>query len=114
MLDDENNVIEGTMSNLFIVKDGRLHTPELSRSGVAGVIRENILDIAENENLAADVKQLSLDDLFDADEIFMTNSIIGIWPVISIDTINYKVGNVSNLLQQKLRLRCKEDAKTIK
>lgn len=114
MLDDENNVIEGTMSNLFIIKDGELQTPDLSRSGVAGVIRKNIMGIAKDESLEVNVKQLSLEHLFDADEVFVTNSIIGLWPVIKIDDADFPRGDVSRLLQRKLHQRCRENAKAVK
>jgi len=114
MLDDEKNVIEGTMSNLFMIKDGVLQTPDLTRSGIAGVIRQNILAIANQEKLTVDVKQLSLGELYDADAVFLTNSMIGIWPVISIDAVNYSSGDITKALQKKLRLCSSDNAKTIK
>ena len=119
MLDDDNNVIEGTMSNLFIIKENQLFTPDLSRSGVSGIMRQNILNIANKENMSVTVKPLSLDELFDADACFVSNSIIGIWPILSLDcadhvTVNYAQGDISQRLQEKLLRYCYDHAKTIK
>ena len=114
MLDSEKNVIEGTMSNLFIIKNNQLLTPDLSRSGIAGIIRQNILNIANQEEMTVHVKTVSLDELFDADECFISNSIIGIWPIVSIDTREYNLGDRCQFLQNKLQISYKNNAKTIK
>ena len=119
VVDDDNNIIEGTMSNLFIIKDKRLLTPDLARSGVAGIMRENILNIANQENMESTIKPLSLDELLDADECFVTNSVIGIWPIISLDAVNFKAvkyapGEMTQTLQNKLQRYCDDHAKTIK
>jgi len=76
MLDVKDQVIEGIMSNLFMVKDNCLITPRLSHSGVAGVIREFLLDKAKDEGIACEVKEMALCELENADEIFMTNSLM--------------------------------------
>ena len=76
MLDVNEKVIEGIMSNLFMVKDRCLITPSLSHSGVAGIIREFLLEQAKQQGIACEVKELTLLDLETADEIFMTNSLM--------------------------------------
>ena len=81
MQDIEGNVIEGTMSNLFVVQAGRLRTPGLSRCGVAGVMRARVLDEAVALGIAAEEGRIGVDDLDAADELFLTNSVIGVWPV---------------------------------
>ena len=81
MLDGEGHVIEGTMSNLFIVRNGRLRTPDLSRCGVAGVMRGCILDGARGMGIPVDITQITLDDVKSSDEVFLCNSLIGVWPV---------------------------------
>ena len=113
MLDSEKNVIEGTMSNLFIIKNNQLLTPDLSSSGIAGIIRQNILNIANQEQMTVHVKTVSLDELFDADECFISNSIIGIWPIVSLDTREYNLGDTCQFLQNKLQISCNDNAKTI-
>ncbi|MHC8441755.1 MAG: aminodeoxychorismate lyase [Candidatus Eutrophobiaceae bacterium] len=80
LLDDLNYVIEGTMSNVFASIDGRWLTPDLRGAGIEGVIRSCILeDCPAGET--AQVAELCRNDLLDADEIFLTNSLIGIVPV---------------------------------
>ncbi len=78
MLNAHQHVIEGTMSNLFAVKDGNLFTPDLELSGVEGIMRELIIDIAENGNIKTSVTDLTLDDLTTMDELFICNSLMGI------------------------------------
>jgi 4-amino-4-deoxychorismate lyase len=81
LLDEAGNVIEGTMSNVFALRDGVLHTPDLSRCGVAGVQRERILAFAAELGLKARVAPLSLEALMAADEVMLCNSVIGLWQV---------------------------------
>jgi len=81
LLDDSDHVIESVRSNIFLVKAGTLITPDLSRCGVAGVQRERILDWAALQDVPCKIENVSLDDLLHADEIFLVNSVIGLWPV---------------------------------
>ena len=109
--DDQGHVIEGTMSNLFLVKNGRLQTAELSLCGVAGVVRSVLFDIACAEQLPLDIGMLDVDSLCYADEVFVCNSVIGIWPVRSIhDIADYGVaGRVTRKLQQCLAGQAESD-----
>jgi 4-amino-4-deoxychorismate lyase len=81
LLDAPGNVIEGTRSNLFLVRGGALLTPDLSRCGVAGVQRERVMEWAAAHNVPCRAEQFGLAELLAADEIFLVNSIIGLWPV---------------------------------
>lgn len=102
MFDRAGRLIEGTMSNVFLVRDGVLYTPSLQRCGVAGVMREIILmQVAPNIIDTAQVDLLP-DDLTGADEVFLSNSVIGIWPVRKIECLQKPLGDVTLALQQKL------------
>lgn len=79
--DTAGRVIEGTMSNLFLVAGGGLRTPDLSRCGIAGVMRELIMEIGESLGISTTQEDLTLDDIRQADGMFLSNSLIGIWPV---------------------------------
>jgi 4-amino-4-deoxychorismate lyase len=79
--DTADNVIEGTRSNLFMVRKGALITPDLSQCGVAGVQRERVMAWAAAQGVACHVASFGLAALFEADEIFLVNSVIGLWPV---------------------------------
>jgi len=99
MLDENGNVIEGTMSNLFMLQDDILYTPDLSACGVAGIMRETILELARNTDMTVRVTNITKDHLCEADEIFLTNSLIGIWPVNRINKQTFAVGEISRRLQ---------------
>jgi 4-amino-4-deoxychorismate lyase len=93
MLDTEGNVIEGTMTNLFASPaEGRLMTPDLGQAGVAGVTRRHILERARREGLDVEVRSPALGELLQCQEIFVCNSIAGVWPVQRIESHRYAVG----------------------
>lgn len=81
MLDQSGAPISGTMSNLFMLRDGVLHTPELTQCGVTGVMRRQILALAGQHGVPCKVTSISMEMLLAAEEIFMCNSQFGIWPV---------------------------------
>ncbi len=100
MLDQDGNLIEATASNVFLVSQGMLLTPDLSESGVAGVMRATVLDRAEALSIPYRVAPVSLDMLHGAVEVFLTNSLIGIWPVRRVDTRSYALGPLTQRLQK--------------
>jgi 4-amino-4-deoxychorismate lyase len=89
MLDEDGFVIEGTMSNLFLIRDGVLMTPDLNHAGVAGIMREKILSCAETLGINFSVQPLTMCDVQQANSVFISNSLIEIWPVRQIGKINY-------------------------
>ena len=99
LLDQQGYLIEGTMSNVCLVQDQRLLMPELSRCGVAGVIRALLLELAEAHGIATAVRDVTVDQLSEADEVFVCNSLIGIWPVVRIDDRTYPVGKLTRQMQ---------------
>jgi 4-amino-4-deoxychorismate lyase len=103
MLDDDGHVIAGTMSNLFIVTAQGLHTPILTACGVAGVMRSVILELAAELDIAWQEAPLRLQDLHRAEEVFLTNALIGIWPVCRIEQRDYSVGSLTELLGGRLK-----------
>ncbi|MEN8801813.1 MAG: aminodeoxychorismate lyase [Thiogranum sp.] len=103
MLSDCEGVIEGTMSNVFIVTNRVLITPDLSKCGVAGIMRSVILDLAEGLGIETEIRPISLDDVKAAREIFVCNSLIGVWPVVSIDGLgSFDSGPITRQLQVTL------------
>lgn len=82
--DAGGHVIEGTMSNVFAVRNGRLVTPALSRCGVAGVMRGAIMRHLLDQSRPVAETSLSTFDLASADEVFVCNSVVGVWPVTRI------------------------------
>ena len=100
MLDEEGTVIEGTMSNVFAWLDhGVLATPDLQRCGVEGVMRRHLLEQARKAGVVVRVASLSLADLMQAQEIFVCNSLIGVWPVTAIGHWKYSIGSMTRRAQ---------------
>lgn len=102
MFDIADSLIEGTMSNVFLVRDGALHTPDLLRCGVKGILRGVVLELAQNLGIEAHVRRIGHDALSGADEVFVTNSVIGIWPVRQIEDRSYRPGPVTTKLHNAL------------
>lgn len=100
--DINGHIIETTMANLFWVKDGELFTPDLSLSGVAGVMRRLVLDVTKLEHIPVHIGNFTVEAIEQADEVFISNSILGIAPIVSIPTKQYAVGPLTKSLQGKL------------
>ncbi|MEE8342909.1 MAG: aminodeoxychorismate lyase, partial [Gammaproteobacteria bacterium] len=108
MMDRQDHLVEGSRSNLFVVKKNRLYTPDLVQCGVAGIMRAVVLEQASRLQLPIEVTTIDRDSLFSADEIFVTNSLIGIWPVHKVEQNHYSVGPVTLQLKKSLQL-CPEE-----
>ena len=108
MLNANQHVIEGTMSNLFAIKDKQLFTPELSLSGVNGIMREIIIALARKSNIKTSLINLTLDDLTAMDELFISNSLIAMKSVTKLGDSLYKDQTVTNMIFAEL-LNTKED-----
>lgn len=101
-LDCNDKVVETTMANLFWRKGDTLHTPLLVNAGVAGVMRKVVLEAASDLGFAVQQSQYSLEELLDADEVFITNSILGIAPVSAIGEQTFLIGNITRTFQEKI------------
>jgi 4-amino-4-deoxychorismate lyase len=102
LLDADEHAIGGTMTNLFVVTQNRLATPHLDRCGVAGVTRDRIIAAATRNDIACEVRAVTMKELRRADELFLVNSVVGIWPVQSLDGNPMPVGPVTKRLQRCL------------
>ncbi|MEH0713480.1 aminodeoxychorismate lyase [Vibrio owensii] len=105
-LNVQNHVIETTMANLFWVKDKKVYTPDLSLSGVAGVMRRKVLEFLQTNDYPVQVATFELSDLLNADEVWMCNSLLGVAPVSGISTpdnkIDFPIGKLTRRLQGNL------------
>lgn len=97
--DTQGRVIEGVYSNLFLVTDGVLVTPALTRCGVAGVMRAELLACAAQYGVPSEVRDVAFDELLAADEVLLCNSQYGIWPVRSLGAHDWPVGPLTRKLQ---------------
>ncbi|HEC73633.1 MAG TPA: aminodeoxychorismate lyase [Methylophaga aminisulfidivorans] len=102
--DTEQRLIEGTMTNIFLVKSGKLYTPSLTHCGIEGIIRNKVLSLADKLELSPTIGELSQQDLLQADEVFLTNSVIKVWPVVKLvepDTL-WAHGPITQKIQSQL------------
>jgi 4-amino-4-deoxychorismate lyase len=96
----DGHLIEATARNVFLVKDDCLYTPQIDQAGVAGVMRDVIIDtLAGQLGVSVCQQYLTIADILSADEVFITNGISGIWPVIQYEQLHWTVGPVTRSLQ---------------
>ncbi len=102
MLNASQYVIEGSMSNLFAVKGDALFTPDLSQSGVQGIMRDVIINLAKKNKIQLSIVNMKLDELLAMDALFITNSLIGMKvlnkPGGSYYDENFIINRIFNLL----------------
>jgi len=111
VLDYEGFLVEGVASNVFLVCDGGLRTPLLDRCGVAGVMRGLVMEAARAAGLAVSEARLRPDDAFRADEIFLTNSVIGVWPVCDLGGVALPAGGIARRLAERIDALAAEELK---
>lgn len=95
-------VVEGVVSNVFLVRGNALLTPKLDQAGVAGVMRAEILAQAAGLGISVTEAALMPDDFLQADEVFFCNSVYGIWPVRELAGTRWVPGAVTQRLQQAI------------
>jgi branched-subunit amino acid aminotransferase/4-amino-4-deoxychorismate lyase len=89
ILNTEKRLAEGTASNLFLVKNGVLHTPSLNEGCVAGIMREQVIRLAGSVGIECRESKLTINDLISADECFLTNAVRGIQWVVAYGQKRY-------------------------
>ncbi len=99
LCDAADNIIGGTMSNLFIVEAGQLVTPELTGCGVAGVMRGLVIDLAKAHGIGMEIGAVSLARLRAAEAVFVVNSVVGLWPVIALERQAWQKGALTAQIQ---------------
>ncbi len=83
-LDQEGLVIEGSRSNLIMVKRGRLYSPNLSKAGVRGIMLAALADQFAAIGNPIEFADFTMDDIYDSAELFFCNSVFGVWPVLKL------------------------------
>jgi 4-amino-4-deoxychorismate lyase len=104
MYDVEGNLIEGTRSNIFLVFKRQLWTPLLTHAGIAGVMRSVVLDHAGEAGFEVHQRTLSRQDLIRCEEVFFTNSLLGIQAVNAVYT-GAHLRDLDTVLTDELRAR---------
>jgi 4-amino-4-deoxychorismate lyase len=110
LMDYDGHLVEGSMSNLFLVKNGALLTPDLSSCGVAGVMRSVVMDTAQELGLHLTRGAVGLEDLRRADEVFVCNSLMGVRAVVEwVAHKTYPSGPVTTRLREAVEKRACDD-----
>lgn len=102
MLNMSGMVVEGTAENIFIVKDEMLVTPPLTSGALDGITRSSILTIAQHLGINFQICDISRDELYYADEVFLTGTAAEIKSIGEIDKItiaNGRTGKIATKLQ---------------
>ncbi len=99
MCDSEGFVVEGTMSNLFWRRGKKLFTPKLDRCGVRGIVRDWVIARALAWGFAVEKVRARPWVLAEAEEIFLTNSVIGVVPVVALAEQRFAVGPLAEKLK---------------
>ena len=97
ILNSNNRICDTTIANIFIIKNNVIYTPSLNEGCVAGVMRKYLIDTLKENGFDCIEKSLSIQELMNADEVFLTNSIYNIRWVSSIADMTF-----SNTLTKKI------------
>ena len=84
LLDINGQVVEGIAANLFLQQADRLKTPALDNCGVAGVVRQLVMDTATEMNMTVEETQVQVEDLLNADALYLSSSLLGLCAVSAI------------------------------
>ena len=102
MLDTEGELVCGTSSNVFIVRNGALFTSDLRFCGVRGVMRTQVLEAAATLGIATHEEPLWPEDLQEASEVFVTNAVRGIRSIVALESLRWPEGSMTLRLRQAL------------
>lgn len=112
MLNAEGAVTECSTSNIFLVKDGRVITPQLSCGLLSGITRRTLLDLCERDGIPFEERVVAPEELVAADEVFITSSIKQVLPAATVDGAvvgSGRAGEVTRRLQQSYRREVEEE-----
>ena len=98
-----NQLAEGCISNVFLVEDSALYTPPIETPVLAGVARKTVCEIAVKNSIKLIEKDLSIDDVLAADEIFLTNVIMQIMPVSAVEKHTVRNGKVGPITKKLMK-----------
>lgn len=102
MQDGLGHIIEGTMTNLFLVHGGKIITPSIDSCGVAGIVRCLVMEHTLSQDRGILEAQVNRETIESADELFLTNSVVGVWPIRRIEKRDYKIGPITRHIQKWL------------
>ena len=108
MLDENHHVISVTQGNIYAISGNTLITPKLDKCGVEGTRRAVILDLAKLLGIKVKVDTLSMKELDQADEVFISNSIIGIQSISKIGGISFGESPITKKIKDAFKKKTED------
>jgi branched-chain amino acid aminotransferase len=102
LVDENNNITEGPGFNLFCINDSGIFTPD--HGVLEGITRQSVFDLAKELNLPITKKSISVEELYNAEELFATSTAGGIMPITKVSGKEIGKGSVGNLTRQLHKL----------
>lgn len=104
-------ISEGSLSNIFIVKNNIVYTPSIESGILNGIMRAFVIKILQELNIEIIEKKLEYSELIDADELFLSNSLMNIMPVSLLNDKSYDISKykIYKKIKKQLCLKLKED-----
>ncbi|OZB57926.1 MAG: branched chain amino acid aminotransferase [Thiomonas sp. 13-66-29] len=93
LLDPQGFVSEGAGENIFVIRDGILHTPDLSSGALNGITRKTVFSICEDLGLTVKEKRITRDEVYIADEAFFTGTAAEVTPIRELDGVSIGPGH---------------------
>lgn len=103
MADDRGHIIEGTFSNLFVVMDDVIITPLLDEAGISGVMRNAVMASLGLRGHLVEEGVVTVEMLERASGLFVTNSLIGVWPVARFEHKTYTIPSLVRDVQEDIQ-----------
>jgi branched-chain amino acid aminotransferase len=100
MLNSAGTVVEASAENIFIVKNGSLATPATSSGALEGITRDSVIRIAKENGIECAIRDIVRDELYTADEVFLTGTAAEIKPVGEIDSRAIGEGKAGKITKQ--------------
>ena len=100
MLNSSGRVIEASAENIFIIKHGSLATPPATSGALEGLTRDSVIKLAKENGIDCEIRDIARDELYTADEVFLTGTAAEIKPVGEIDNRTIGDGRAGKITKQ--------------
>lgn len=102
LLNTSSNIADGSMTNIFMIKNSQVFTPQVTDGALPGIIRSILLE-EFSQLFSITEKSISLSEIMDADEIFITNALLGIGPITKLNTKEFHSFPITTSIENALR-----------
>lgn len=100
---EAGEITEGSISNIFFIKKNQLITPPVGAGLLPGVTRKKTIELSHTAGLSVNETQITLADLDQFESAFVTNSVVEILPVVTIEHIRYQLSSIVAVLREKYK-----------